>query len=131
VILVDYPLGTDVVQISEAQKAGVNYYDASGNPLLNPGEQEVVGFTSQGQVVNLAMQECGVTKPLDEQGSRTTVYEEDGSYVLSVWVMEPVPKELYKVRAEPPGTWFSKLAAGDAASDRAVEAQAGTPGRPA
>ena len=150
VIPVDYLKGTDV-EFSEAQKAGVSYYDASGNPLPNLGEQHVVGFTSQGKVVNMAMQVCGVTKPLgavsrmtamgntvvfgpegsyimDDQGVRTKVYEEDGSYVLPVWVMEPVqPKSVSQLCAETKGTWFSKLAAVEAAVDRAEAAQAGAP----
>ena len=98
------------VMETEASRAGANFASATGEPIPNMGEMIVPMLTREGSLRSMRIQAAPVTKPLasvmkivkaghlvvfDEKGSyimnKTTgetnmLREEDGNYMLDVWV---------------------------------------------
>ena len=98
------------VRVSEGSRNGVQYRDASGNPISNLGEKRVGFVTEQGQKRNMMFQVCDVSKPLAsvsrickkghrivfeeganyilnlESGDITWLREENGVYLMDVWL---------------------------------------------
>ena len=96
---------------TEASRSGLNYASAIGDPIPNLGEQSVPMCTREGTLRSMTFQAAPVTRPLgsvkricqtghrvvfDDSGSfienKSTgeinmLREEDGNYVLDVWVL--------------------------------------------
>jgi hypothetical protein len=133
------------VRVNEAVTKGVTYYTASGHPLPNLGEIQVVGQTTDGQAMNMVMQVAGVKKPLASvrkicsagcrvvfeetgedvggyvehkvTGARANFNKEGGTYQMSVWALQDeVPRSRY---AET--TRFEAIAGIDEDSDADIE----------
>ena len=94
----------------------IYYQTASGEPLVNEGEQTIPMVTPSGKLRMMTFQSCDITKPLAsvkrmcdagqvvvfapealggsyildmETGEKEALREEDGNYVMDVWVPPP------------------------------------------
>ena len=98
------------VKQTEASRRGMGYRAANGTKIVNEGQRDIRGYTKGGNLVDMAMNVCDVTKPLgsamsmmkagnrivlDEEGSyilnkasgkTTGVEDRDGSLVFDIWV---------------------------------------------
>ena len=108
-LITDYP-----ILETEASRSGLNYVSASGDPIPNLGEQRLPLVTAEGTIRAMTLQAAPVSRPLgsvmrmcrsghrvifDDEGSYIEhkvsgeinwLREEDGNYMLDVWV---IPRE--------------------------------------
>ena len=98
------------VKQTEASLQGLKYRAANGTSIKNEGERGLRGYTTEGNLVDMSMQVCDVTKPLgsvramlqagnrvifDKGGSfienkasgiRTNIEDRNGAFVFDIWV---------------------------------------------
>ena len=106
-------IGGHAIMETDASRSGLNYASATGQPIPNLGEQKLPLCTQEGTLRAMTFQAAPVSRPLgsvkrmcksghrcvfDEEGSFIEnkftgeinwLREEDGNYMLDVWV---VPK---------------------------------------
>ena len=102
--------------MKKAHATTIYYQTASGEPLVNEGEQVVPMVTPSGKLRMMTFQSCDITKPLAsvkrmcdagqivvfanechggsyvldaESGEKEPLREEEGNYVMDVWVPPP------------------------------------------
>ena len=122
-VTIDSGAAESVIPLNEVQTYekrrhpnSIWYQTASGEPLINEGEQTVPMVTPSGKLRAMTFQACDVTKPLAsvkrmvdagqvvvfapeasggsyilnvETGEKEAMREEDGNYVMDVWVPPP------------------------------------------
>ena len=98
------------VKQTGASRQGLKYRAANGTSIKNEGERGLRGYTAEGNLVDMSMQVCEVTKPLgsvramlqagnrvtfDKGGSyienkatgvRTNIEDRNGAFVFDIWV---------------------------------------------
>jgi len=99
------------IRETEASRSGLNYASATGDPIPNLGEQKLPLVTAEGSLRAITFRAAPVDRPLgsvkrmcssghvvvfDEDGSYvynkasgeiTSLREENGNYMMDVWVM--------------------------------------------
>ena len=75
-----------MIKQTEASKQGLRYRAANGTSIRNEGERDLKGYTSEGNLVDMSMQVCEVTKPLGSvramlQAGNRVVFDKGGSYI--------------------------------------------------
>ena len=76
------------IRETEASKQGLSYRAANGTRIKNEGERKLIGYTSEGNFVDMGMQVGEVTKPLGSarammRAGNRVVLDSDGSYVYN------------------------------------------------
>ena len=73
---------------TEASRSGANFASASGEPIPNMGEMVVPMLTREGSMRSMRIQAAPVTKPLASvmkivQAGHTVVFDQSGSYLMN------------------------------------------------
>jgi hypothetical protein len=76
------------IQETDASRNGLNYASATGDPIPNLGEQKLPLMTQEGSLRAMTFQAAPVDRPLGSvkrmcSSGHLVVFDDDGSYVLN------------------------------------------------
>ena len=79
-------VGSHPIVETDASRSGLNYASATGDPILNLGEQKLPLLTQEGSLRAMTFQAALADRPLGSvkrmcNSGHTVVFDEDGSYV--------------------------------------------------